>query len=832
MKTAFTDYISVLNQDKPFLIEEFSIIEAKNEEGIVYRWSAWFQYLPLSPTINAQKIGILDSNCYHLFSSVDKKSKNLNFLHYDCQNPIEMKIQKIIKFIGSDKLQYSFEMNINNFEYENQWYYFDFIYFLYNKKFQIIFIKNEQIIKDEILNILPFEDLSLLQKIGGDLIVEDSKIIDISKGDIFATFPGKIMPIFSDNNIKNFALAANSLAKSQKVCRCQSNPVKTLVDSDFYELNTLIYTSKFANCNSFIFSGWFKINEIIKTDQEMTFQFIKLSSNMQNSQLQNQNLSPLQLFYKLSKDTNRVVLTTYSYTFPSVTLDFTNDPFLINQEFYINNNISLWHLLYVRLIEDKLDIIIKFYEKQQVFEYTAQLVVKQFHSIYYKLFLGNFLQQTNYLNIIGRNLYFFNCNENFQQKNCHKSCGECDGPTYQDCLSCSEESKRIYIPEYKQCICPYNRIDSEDKCMDYSDFNFKLISNIEQNDDCIYGYFELNGICYQCPGQINSETKACLECLLNPKDWQKNPICQTDLFLKKDGSTSELDKNYYLKQYFTFNGLDLELCSECEELSLTDEQNINLDFLLKVQSFKQFCINEIPSDQCYRCINNCLTCAVLMTGEVCLTCFNAGQLQNGKCIYQTLGKQEQNNCLSPNYITYSKECTRCTIDHCIYCFDYVSDDLTLSTLYKNFQKFSGDENLKVGCAMCEDEYIFDFQIGLCQKQSSNIESCIRSYINLEGIEKCTLSSKQDFTISREIFNCEKLISNCIQCFLTVQSVLKCIICKEGYTSSTIEQKTIFYYQYRRKYQFQRCMGIKDTKLYGIIFTKLILLFNALINLLN
>ncbi|CAD8082129.1 unnamed protein product [Paramecium sonneborni] len=400
MKSAYTDYIYVLNPEEPFLLEEFSILEEKNEEGIVYRWSAWFQYLPLSSSTKAQSIGILDSNCYHLFSSVDQKSKSLNFLHYDCQNPIEMKIQKIIKFIGNDGLQYSFEMNINNFEYENQWYYFDFIYFLYNKKFQIIFIKNEQIIQDKILNILPFEDINLLQKIGGDLIVEDSKIINIRKGDKFASFPGKIMPTYNDNNIKNFALAAITLSRSRKACKCQSNPVKTLMDSDFYELKTLIYTSKFSNCNSFIFSGWFKINEIIKIDQEMTFQFIKLSSNMQNNQLQNQNLSPLQLFYKLSQDINKVVITTYSYTFPSVTQDFTNDPFLIIKEFNINNNISLWHLLYVRLIEDNLNIILKFYEKQQVYEYNTQLVVKQFHQIYYKLFLEifNFLTATKIFN--------------------------------------------------------------------------------------------------------------------------------------------------------------------------------------------------------------------------------------------------------------------------------------------------------------------------------------------------------------------------------------------------------------------------------------------------
>ncbi|CAD8108625.1 unnamed protein product [Paramecium sonneborni] len=41
------------------------------------------------------------------------------------------------------------------------------------------------------------------------------------------------------------------------------------------------------------------------------------------------------------------------------------------------------------------------------------------------------------------------------------SCLTCDGPTNENCLSCSESSKRIFLNQYKVCICPYYKIDQD-----------------------------------------------------------------------------------------------------------------------------------------------------------------------------------------------------------------------------------------------------------------------------------------------------------------------------------------------------------------------------------
>ncbi|CAD8185159.1 unnamed protein product [Paramecium octaurelia] len=615
VKTVLTDFVLILNPDEPFVVKEFDILEEQYEDEAILRQGAWFQYLPLISTIQVQSIGILDSNCFHLFSSVGKYSQTLNMLYYDCQDHEQMTITKYIKFMGNDDQQYNFEISINVFEYENQWYYFEFILFPQENRFQILLIKNEEILKNDILNVLPLKDQRTILKIGGDLVVVDSKLLNIANGDKFASFPGKIKAIDLSGSVVDFVDSAIYLGEPWEKCTCVANPISSLINQDYVNLITSIYTSRFQNCDQFTFTGWFKINEIIQTHNVLTYQFIKLTSNVQNNLFQNQNISPLQLFYQLSKNLNTIIITTYSYTYPSITLDFTKDPFLITKEFQILNNMQLWHLLYVKLEREEFSVNLKFFENRQIYEYKTSIVVKQFHQIYFKLFLGNLQKSTNnYLNIISRNLYFFNCNKDFQQQNCHISCGECDGPTYQDCISCSIESKRIYFPEYKQCICPQDTVDHDDQCLGYPDFGFQLISGEEQNDECLYGQFELNGLCYQCPGQINSQITTCFECVQNPKDWYDNPFCNTFVYLNQDGRTTSLEQIYYqfaAKPYFIFNGVNLELCLECQQSSLTNQENINQDIAKKQELFNSFCLSKISGQQCSKCrIEYCTTCAI------------------------------------------------------------------------------------------------------------------------------------------------------------------------------------------------------------------------------
>ncbi|CAD8215088.1 unnamed protein product [Paramecium octaurelia] len=138
-----------------------------------------------------------------------------------------------------------------------------------------------------------------------------------------------------------------------------------------------------------------------------------------------------------------------------------------------------------------MDIQINFYDQYLIHEYRHQIEVHQFQQTQFKLQFGNIQQsKSNYLLILIRNLFLLNCNQVFSEQNCHYSCQECDGPTNEDCLSCSKELKRIYLPEHKVCICPYNTIDDQ-ICIGYKEAGLELIDEPFLNNECQYGYFEL-----------------------------------------------------------------------------------------------------------------------------------------------------------------------------------------------------------------------------------------------------------------------------------------------------------------------------------------------------
>ncbi|CAD8127958.1 unnamed protein product [Paramecium sonneborni] len=133
--------------------------------------------------------------------------------------------------------------------------------------------------------------------------------------------------------------------------------------------------------------------------------------------------------------------------------------------------------------------------------------------------------------------------------------------------------------------------------------------------ECKYGQFELDGFCYDCPGIINQGMITCLDCLLNPKEWYKNPTCKEYIYSDQDGSTYQKNNNRW-NYYHIFNGLNIELCVECGQSSIIDQNNIYQDNNFKLQQFKQFCVNEESSNQCYKCsLTYCKFCKILITGE-------------------------------------------------------------------------------------------------------------------------------------------------------------------------------------------------------------------------
>ncbi|CAD8048455.1 unnamed protein product [Paramecium primaurelia] len=757
------------------------IEEEISQPNQCFNFGLWSKYNPLSSISQVGPVGIFGSNCYQLLNIIDIINNEIIFMYYDCLDNEKNQIKKYIKFVKDDGEQKIYEIQIEGNEYESFWYFLEIISWPINQQFEILIISQSQLILrqkiDEIIN--PFGQYFQIT-FGDSLIVSKSRIKSIVTEQKFSYFPGRIiiqkLQIEDQITIDNWFEYVKNIFQEYETCNCQPNVNNQIPDLFLRSSQKGEFVSEQKNCNSFILSGWFKIKNIINQNDEFIYPFIKIAANFENPTLSNKNLSPIQVFYDLSKIKNQIIVTTYSYTFPSVTIDFTNNPNLIINSFEILNSITVWHKIQIKLLNSQMDIQITFYDGYKIIQYSKQLQVRQFQENQFKLQFGNFEQlETNYLDLQINNFYFFNCDQSFSENNCHHTCLECDGPTKEDCLSCSEESKRIYLPEYKECICPINTIDNQ-ICIGYVEAQLQLIEEPFISQECEYGYYELDNECYRCPSIISKTLRTCLECLQNPKSFSLQPFCHNDLHISQQSQTEMLNYQYY--DYLLFNGIDTNVlrCSTCYKVPYQDQDYIYQDLQQKSQAFETFYVS-----QNYECIGKYIS----IVGFKCLSCSSQKQFENGECnnyiYYET-----DAICNPPYYVTSRNKCNLCPIKNCIYCFEYQKEDINFkSTLYKDFQSFNQDQMISIGCAMCEDGFVFYFSIGECLKQQSKISTCLRSFINLEGKEICTLSSQIDFSIAPEIINCQKYYSNCLQCVLTPQTKIQCIHCREGFVSSLL-----------------------------------------------
>ncbi|CAD8151363.1 unnamed protein product [Paramecium octaurelia] len=789
-------FIMKLSQDYQILTQQVTF---KIEDMITndyFSYGVWSKYLPLRQISQIGKIGIFDSNCYHLHNSADSLTLSVDLIYFDCLDFDQMKITKYIQFYDYDGTFHSYEIALDQWEYESYWYYISITQWPIVRRLELLFILYPNVIFSKQLQILcPFRSFDQKFTFGGGLILRNDEFLQGMQGrKYFSFFPGQILYDFLvfeiltvEWNGLNFAL--NTFGQNY-ICDCQSNLNDKIENEILIWLNSRYFTSENENCDSFGLSGWLRIKEIHKISNNFDYKFLKINKFSQNQKFNDDNLSAFQLLYRISSQNKyEILIMTYSYTFPTVNIDFTVNPFLIIKEIEIQNDIYLWHYLQVTLQQKVLQITITFYKEEDSYQYSEQLNVYHYNEVQFQIHYGNVNQESeNYLNVQIQNFHFYNCDTTLVNKSCHPSCGQCDGPTNSDCISCSSDSNRIYIPSQKACVCHYNEID-DDFCQSLEQFQFQIIEYTPTQIQCPYGYFYLNSqTCIKCPSIIKSNLITCLECILNPLNWKSDPYCKSYLYIIADNTYNlEIEDS---KQYFIFLDDQLELCQTCTENNFKSDFIIYQDFQNSFLTQKELCIRNYFFNQldpyCYPCnIIFCKTCAIQMDGIQCLVCFSVVLLQNGICNGKNVvqGYSNTQDCVSPYYKTSNKQCKICTINQCKFCFEYNSLDLTKSTLYKDYQEFNKDEYHQVGCALCEDNFMFDFQKGYCVHQKSTLQYCLRSFINLEGVEICTLSQIDDFNIAPEIINCQKYITDCNQCVLSPQQIIKCVICKEGYKSS-------------------------------------------------
>ncbi|CAD8126695.1 unnamed protein product [Paramecium sonneborni] len=509
---------------------------------------------------------------------------------------------------------------------------------------------------------------------------------------------------------------------------------------------------------------------------------MQLSAVFSNQKSIFQNLAAFQLFYVLSSTGNKILITTYSYIFPLINPDLSDNLLLIQKEIGIFNDIKLWHYLSVGVINNEFQFYVTFFEDFMEYYYDSFEFVNHFHLVRYQLEIGNIQKQsTNYLNFQFKDMDFDNCPEFIDSfAFCHFSCERCDGPTSSNCLSCS--SDRIYLPAHKSCICPYDTIDSYE-CKDHQKLGLLLNYDDEPLNKCQFGYFEFENECMLCPSIIQDNFITCLDCLQNPDSWQQKLFCEINLSSYESQISIQIKEDI---QYFILDGNDINVCLQCNTYQSPQYD----DYQFHTQQFQQLCITTyddyLPIEykkRCYKCdLQFCLVCKVNLLSLECVLCMEPAIVINGKCEIQYL-YPKSNDCVKPYYLDSLRNCKLCDIEYCKYCFEYSSNDLSKSTLYYNFNQFNKDEFHKIGCALCENEFRFDFNKGKCLYSKPSIQNCIRSYISLDNIEICTLSQIEDFTVAPQISNCLTFIENCKQCIQDPQKEIKCILCEDGYTAS-------------------------------------------------
>ncbi|CAD8203419.1 unnamed protein product [Paramecium octaurelia] len=421
-------------------------------------------------------------------------------------------------------------------------------------------------------------------------------------------------------------------------------------------------------------------------------------------------------------------------------------------------NIQLWHFLFVKKSKNSLLVTINFYEGRKVKEYSFESNVNHFNQIRFKV--------TTEIDI--------------NPELCHLSCFECDGPTKYDCLSCDSSTNRIYNQQQKACVCLYGKIDIDGECKDYLSFQLNLAQGNEKEFQCSYGYFEFEDQCFKCPSKIKERLITCIECITNPKTWINNPYCQYN-YVTNDNQLPFTKQDEGIQQYF-FDEKDLKLSENSEQQS-----DIYSDYTQTFVRFSHFfclqCKSSIKSSKCV-ILQNCLKCQIQISQQRCSKCLPQYLLTDGAClIRQYMQTPTVIVCETPYYQTYYYTCILCPIENCLYCFDYLTDDVQKNTI---FYKWSDnrinaiDLQVEIGCAQCREGYIFDFKIGQCLFQQPQIYNCLRSFVNQQGEEQCILSSNDDFSIAPQIISCAHYISHCQQCYKNIQGIVKCIICEIGY----------------------------------------------------
>ncbi|CAD8122482.1 unnamed protein product [Paramecium sonneborni] len=832
-------------------IEPLQDIEIGLDEKVVLGnqnigYGLWMKYQPFGSNFDINDV----------FSSQTKDKSRNSFVYLLEEQQTKSRILTFYIEISSLTLQiihhidYSFQtqkskisINFDPLNYDGKWILFYFYFNYQSQQTTIAFILENQILNPKIhlIDDVPSLPNIIRQVIGGKYFLEDDNI-----SLILSQFQGKISQIFSEGDTNLFS-ENNNLNQFMQNCKmetlCRESTYKlSYYDEEYRGIRFLSETIPVIEFPIYIVQGWIRIKELRKQHHEMVILRITINKDYNDDFTIGDKELYLKYFQDQQSDDNGFEITTYSYVFPSRTVyqSQQKDIIRVTGIEYLNL-LGNWHYIQYEIgtrgNEQQAQFQIYFPSQQKVLKFGWEHPIYHFSSIQLQFHFGGDKHTQNFMSGYLLNwiltTYCTAPLTTFSPK-CHYSCQTCNGPFFDNCLTCPINSNRIFLTNKNTCPCKTQYVDIKDqsncelafsiypqltllekkqKCKidgyQFCDFSFKI---------CSQGYFLYNSTCLQCPGYspITRNYFYCSNCFFKPEQFSFMLECTEDT-IQLENSCHTIERSYsQIQSFIVFQNSQNEL--ELKENSLKNDCNDG--YFLDIDNY---CIPCFQGCQLCKNIEYCLTCkkGYYLTKEFqCKECKDCKECQlqfnSLRCISCHIGQYLNSNgtctscgsycancnnnrkcyyCDDPKmyYLTIDGEnCQYCQISNCIYCYQYyVKEGLIYSTLDINFVN---DQNyyssLNIGCALCENNYYFN-QVSLkCElivvmnEEYNENEQCTFGLItDNQGSNYC-LISKNRYT-STQNTDCSDLY-DCVQCIQNYsEGISFCIICDQGYYSSIL-----------------------------------------------
>ena len=403
------------------------------------------------------------------------------------------------------------------------------------------------------------------------------------------------------------------------------------------------------------------------------------------------------------------------------------------------------------------------------------------------------------------------CGEN-EIENC-ETCGS--GESANTCLKCKDKYFLIFHNLYcKSCDDPeYGQVGCGGNCdsLNYLNTGFAFCND----NDCKEGFYNLNGICYDCNNGVpnckkckveqeneNSPLKyECEECISNEYKLYENhgcgkcylTNCEKCHYYEDITVCDECKIGFYLKD---------GMCIECKEVNIDDGKcKVCSDDLNDFESGPCWCneyFTQSSHSTCVKCPDNCPYCEYNKdtTETECIKCKSGYTVNSQKscsqcgegCEYCTLDSENNpicSTCFSKTFLPQNNQCIICP---------------------ENCKNCKYGQNDKVECSECNSQYTVA-EDGTCKKCPDNCKLC---YSNDNKVE-CS-ACFYGYALNEEN-ECKECDEGCESCgYNKVSGKKECYQCK---TEEGEENKYTFV---NNKYECHSNTDSTQEEFYGCLIS--------------